>query len=234
MTDHWKTVLSAAILFGLPIIAGLTAGWTRSSGHDSRLGFWLLVFLLTVPSLVPIAIDSLSGFTLNPRHAMVCLIPIQAFLALGIFAMRKNVRTGILIGVSVVTVLSLENFYTNPAYSKEDARAASEFLNALEDDGLVILVLTYPTPIKRYYSGSAQIRGPNDVSFANERQLEAAINELASDHRTLAFVDLRAWHSRDSRQIQEFLTKAYPLIEAQEFHGISINTYDIQSELRGS
>jgi hypothetical protein len=165
ITRHAPAVALAALSFGILGGAGLIR-WLRG---DRRRRFWLLS--LIVPMLLAYFAASRNLKVFNPRYASVGLPAFAMLLADGAdFVRPRWLRIAAICGVAAISVVSLIQLQTRPAYWKEDARQATRILRAEMQPGDLVFVVGTLDPIYRYYWTG--LRGnPEYKRFVADREL---------------------------------------------------------------
>jgi uncharacterized membrane protein len=221
---YWMQISWAALIFLIPLSLGLLWCWKTSRRHDRR-EWWLMALMLTVPSLVPFALDGMTQMTLNPRHVLVCLIPYVGFLALGINSMVKPWATCSFLAIAAVSAISLSNLYWNPRYAKEDARGTATYLAGVADYNTPIFVASFHKPIKRYL-GSFRVYGPMRMPFPQSPDIESNLKALSANSTRFFFVDLRSEYFDPNGRIESTCNLLFNRLAERKFHGIRVVQYE--------
>jgi len=135
------------------LILGLVLYGARKTFQDNKAN--ILVFALFF--FLPISFMSLAAIvTFRPfhvRHVVPSLLPFIVFIALGIHSLQKRVLQNLCVGIFIViSGFSLNNYYFDNRYHREDNRGAANFLtmHSIEND-LVICRTPYTTTNLFYY-----------------------------------------------------------------------------------
>jgi mannosyltransferase len=217
----------APVLFLLMVIYGslLFSGWLAlRRWRNSRA---LLLLWVTVPILGVFGIAKLLNLFYDVRYVAMVFPAYVLFLAAGILRFRKVGIQLLLLGtVLAVHGVALANYYFNPRYAREDARAAGQFLESATKPGDTVLVVGALSSLSYYYTGSTPI-----IDFGSPDQpgqsLSERIRQVSAKGNRVWLVQIRPWQTDRTGKVKEALDRAYSLIEQQHFPGVDIFAYRI-------
>ncbi|MEW6606649.1 MAG: glycosyltransferase family 39 protein [bacterium] len=149
----WILVLFT-IIFVIIFIIGLI-----SLGEDKERLIFLLLYI-GIPILGAFLISQYSNnVTYNVRYVCMSLPAYYLILAKGIYSIkRKGYMISLILLVILCNSFSLNNYYFNEKYAKEDSRSVTKYIetNAISNDVILITSPSLMVPFNYYYSGCLQ------------------------------------------------------------------------------
>jgi mannosyltransferase len=217
----------APVLFLLMVIYGslLLSGWlSLRRWPNSRT---LLLLWVTVPILGVFGIAKLLNIFYDVRYVAMVLPAYVLFLAAGIVRFRKVSIQLLLLGtVLAVHGVALANYYFNPRYAREDARAAGQFLESATRPGDTVLVVGTLSSLSYYYKGNAPIVDFGDPDQASQ-SLSERLRQVSANRNRVWLVQIRPWQTDRPGKVKAALDRTYGLIEEQHFPGVDVFAYRI-------
>jgi len=139
-------IVVVAILFAIPLVAGLV----RVLRDETLRG--LIVPWLFVPPFLVLAMSFVTNVVYEVRYVLSSLPAFVIVLTAGLLSLRPSaLRTTVGTGVLACIIGSLENYYWNPLYDREDVRAAIHAIDVAEQrDSPVVVVGQINTPARWY------------------------------------------------------------------------------------
>lgn len=224
-----KTVIAAGVAFAVPLLVGVVGGLRSGVARERRAVMLLLVVMVVTPMGLFI-VDALGSSTMNPRHTIGVLVPYLGLVALGIVRLGRRWGALALAAIVVLSAMSLSNHYWNESYAKEDARGAAAYLDTIDGNDAVAVVLSYPYGIAHYYHGPMPLIGPSDLVELHGAALRADLRRLADHHHELVYVDLRAWHTDPEAHVRAACDALFSPVETRVFHGVTVVRYHVGSD----
>jgi uncharacterized membrane protein len=163
-----------AILISIAFAIVFFIGWRRARAVNTN---WVIVTLI-LWTLVPVAmmyIVSLSRPAYNPKFLLLATPPFFILVARGLstiypgvflYQRRSNWRNpfrylnlALAILVSAGPLTSLDNYYHNPKYARDDYRAVVQFIdaNARAGDGILVDAPAQIDVVRYYWRGNQQL-----------------------------------------------------------------------------
>lgn len=143
---HPLAIASVAAVFGILCASGIFR-WIRG---DDRRRFWLLC--LVVPIFIAYLVASRNVKVFNPRYLSVALPAFVLLLADGASSLRpRALAIAVASAAIILSVVSLIQLQTRPAYWKEDARAAAGILRGEMRPGDLVVAVGTLDPITCFY-----------------------------------------------------------------------------------
>jgi mannosyltransferase len=224
LTPHAPMLVSLGILYGGLLIAGLRA-LRRQRDLAVLLTLWVIVPLLGV-----FAIAKLLNVYYVVRYVALIFPAYIMILACGIASFHRAAIRLVLVGaVLSVHAAALANYYFDPSYAREDARAAAQFLTsrALSDD--LILVVGTVSSLPHYYKGGAPL-----VSFgtpdAGGGSPAHKLVELSAGRDRIWLVEIRPWQVDRAGKVKAALASAWTAVEERRFAGVDVYGYERRNE----
>jgi len=213
LADH-PEVGFVAILFGVPLVAGLVRVW-----RDPLAGPVLLPWLLLPPVLV-FALGLGTNVTYEVRYALASLPAYVMVLAAGIAALTPRiVSVGVFLGVLGCMMLSLGNHYWNPHYDREDVRAA---VNAIERGapGVPVVVVGQIDAAVRWYGRNLALEVMHQCD-PEPNGYDPLQREALDQASAIWILSGRDWTGEAQRCLTR-LGQAYELAAHERFKGVEL------------
>ncbi|MDX2168971.1 MAG: glycosyltransferase family 39 protein [Deltaproteobacteria bacterium] len=191
----WLPAL-AALAAAAAICAGLAWRARRAVDDAHRRLVRLLALTLAVGVVAQLAFAALSGFNWQPRHACALLLPLVLLAPLAVTAARgAAARAGALAlaALLVANGLSLAHYFGDPAYQRDDYRAAAAYLRGAAGPDTAVVVLWGRPELLAYYGAAGAIDGTLFGRGYLAQRLDAAVGA----HRDVLLVLNRAYYFDD-------------------------------------
>ncbi|MEZ5065217.1 MAG: glycosyltransferase family 39 protein [bacterium] len=222
LMPYLPVLLVGALAITMSVIQGFRAAATRG-----RLA--LLLTYSLVPLGLAILLASREIKTFHPRY-LVVLFPV--FLALLAAAWERGGRMGrIALGaVLVLALVSLGQNYWDPAYAKEDSRAAANLI--LEEgrpDDTVVVIYSF-RPFRWYYADRGH--GPARLLHAHKRflrtddELRAHVAEASDGSPRVWLVLSRWWDVAPEERIRRIFEESLTEEQRWSFPGVKVTLYE--------
>ena len=220
LVAHAPILVLLSVLYGGLLLAGL---WALRHRPDSGV---LLALWVIVPVLGVFAIAKLLNIYYVVRYVAIIFPAYMMILACGIASFRRVGIQFILVGaVLAVHGAALANYYFDPRYAREDARAAAQFLTsrALSQD--LILVVGTVSSLPHYYKGSSPLV-PFVTPNGRPRSPAEQVSELSAGRDRLWLVQIRPWQSDRAGRVKAALDSAWTTVEHRRFAGVDVYGYE--------
>jgi hypothetical protein len=210
--------LAAAVL----LLAGL-----RAAGVRGRLGF--LAALALVPLALAVLLAARDVKTFHPRYLIAFFPVFPALLAAGAVHGGRPARIAGIAVVALVAV-SLGRLWFDPAYAKEDSRAAARLVRENEQPGDAVVVIYSFRPFKHYFadtgSGRARLHHVHKRFLRTDRELGAHVEEASLGSGRVWLVLSRWWEVAPEQRIRDAFEARLTEAGRWEFPGIKVTLYD--------
>lgn len=160
---NWPTLLAALAVVSALVVSVLWSLRKQDAGAQAQSDRMLTVVLLAGFA----ASFGFAAFTrLNwlPRHSIFLLVPLWALLpviaprSLSV-SDRHNIRAIPLVGLVCLNVVSLQHYYDDPSFARDDYRAAAHYLAAADGAGSASVLLAGLPSLLAYYGDTGTIDG---------------------------------------------------------------------------
>jgi hypothetical protein len=131
----------------------------------------------------------------------------------------------VLSAVLLVNGISLGNYYFNPRYAREDARAAAEHLESAARPDDRILVVGNATALRHYYIGKVAIEGWSGVDQDGQVSTEDGVVQPNGICGRVWLVEIRPWERDAKGMAKATLGEVHELIGSEKFPGVDIYAY---------
>lgn len=240
VAQHWRELAVFVVISTLlawQIVGGLRGGgWT---GHH-KYGVRLIVF----STAAYICLCLLLVFTANqnwlPRHAFA----LHIFLALllptaaaspDVSRRIKQLRLISLLGLLVLNLWSLKNYYYEPTHWRDDYRGVASYLKEQWSQGRPAVMLLGKVSVLRHYGDQFTVDGGSFDRSLMPLQIRAATHNakevLIVVNREFAFESedgyVRGWEPRGL--VVSMMSSDYKLLERMTFHYFTIYRFALQT-----
>jgi len=159
----------------------------------------------------------------NVRYVMVALPWLLMLTAYGLGQMPRRVGSVITLWLAGLALWSLGGYYWNPAYAKEDLRAAAAWVSSAEEGASTVLVPVVTSVFDFYYDGPAEV-----LDTFQEPKLRRVEDGLDLVDRRLAgrdalwLVESRPWYFDPDGVLPLALARRGHLRLARDLPGVRI------------
>lgn len=223
----------ATLLPHLPVLllgAG-AAGWAlyqglRRASAAGRLTFVLTLMLVPLGLLVLLASREIKTF--HPRY-LVVFFPVLISLIAAAWVAGGRVTRGAVALVGLLALVALGQHYFDPAYGKEDSRAAAQLIldeGAPEDSVVVIYSFR---PFRWYYhagGGEARLHHVHKRFLRTDEEFRAHVAEVQDGADRVWLVLSRWWDVAPEDRIRRLFEESLDERERWEFPGVKVTLYD--------
>lgn len=221
----------AAVLVpgGAALAVGALLGLRRAAARG-RLPIVLAV--VGIPLALAVALAAREVKTFHPRYLMVTFPVFLALLVAGWGSGPLGRGAGIL--ALALAALSLGNHYFNPAYTKEDSRAAARMVAENERPGDSVVVIYSFRPFRHYFAdtgtGKAPLHHVHKSFLLTDEQMLAHVEEAREGSRRVWLVLSRWWDVAPEPRIREAFAHGLREVERWSFPGIKVTLFEVVPE----
>jgi uncharacterized membrane protein len=219
LMPHAPTLIILGGLFGSLFLIGLVTLW-RQPDVGRFLTLWI-----AVPIIGTLSVSVFTSMAYNARYVSMVFPAFVIILAAGIVSFRRPViQKAFMAAVLVVHGVALANYYFNPVYSREDTRAAIQYLESEVGPRDVVLGVGNVNGLKYYSRGNLPIARLSKQPKSNSSMADE-VQQLSKNHDRLWLVEIRPWQQDPTGKVKAALNVAYNLIEQKQFPGVDIYCY---------
>jgi hypothetical protein len=222
LLSHAPTLVGCGILFGGLFLVGLTA----IRRHPEVRKFLILWMCIPLAGVLVMTVITNLGY--NVRYVAMTFPVYVMILAVGIARFRRLWFQLILMAAVLGSnSLALANYYFDPQYAREDARAAAQYLEAVVQPQDVILAVGTTTPLKFYFRKDIPIVTLGGLRKSDRQMMAKRLQEFSKEYSRLWLVEMRVWQHDPQGKVKAVLSDTYPLIEQKQLPGVSIYAYQL-------
>jgi 4-amino-4-deoxy-L-arabinose transferase-like glycosyltransferase len=219
---HW--VILASVAFVIPAIVGLR----KMIGEDARL-LCLLLLMIAIP-LLAVAVLSLRNIRVfTPRYALVAFPAYAMIVGRGLSAITRSRWWPFTLLFVALLGVSLYNYFSVPAYAKDDARAVAGTIkeNFGSEDAIVAIYAS--APLAHYLDGFADVEtfGANDMESGKTMKTRCAAIAAGGERVWLSLC--REWQVDPDGVIHGWFEENMALARSFEFPGMRLYLYEKRS-----
>lgn len=220
LIPYWWILLPIFIIFSLTFMNGLL--FIRKYPEK----FLLVILLLLVPIISVIMLVLVKNMPLNVRYTLTAFPAFIVILSLGIAGFKsKMTRFIICLLVVLAFAYSLNNYYFNEKYAKEDSRTAARYITMNSEPHDLILITSATGSFNYYYKGDLTITGLYADEMISKKKMQRTIEKKARGYNRIWLVLFRIWEVDSSDMIQDYFSANYDLISKKTFPGIEVFLY---------
>ena len=179
--------------------------------------------LFIVPLILPVAVTLVSRIDFNARYAVTAFPAYELILAIGLVSLRPTAlrycSTAVLV---ILTGISLVQYYSDPSYAKEDARAAYQVVRDRLEKGDCVLVLGVNSAYRYYEEPPFRSEWMDFRSPERASRTEATLATRAQECRRLWFVSGREWEADPSGLALPCIEKYFERVDEKRLPGIRV------------
>jgi mannosyltransferase len=220
---HW--IALAAAMFAIPGIVGV-----RSLARTRPNLLLLLIIWIAVPFLAIIVLVARNVKVFTPRYALVAFPSYAFVIGQGLSVISKSRFWILTVLFAGLLGISIHNYFSSPAYAKDDARAAATMIAEGIREGDAVVGVFTAEPLMHYLKGISEVevfgaddlRSPEDV---------AARCRSISDGAGRVWLSLcREWLVDPGGDIRRWFDENMDLVDSHTFPGIRLRLYQERSE----
>lgn len=191
----------------------------------------LVLIVVGVPLLLVIVLAVREVKTFHPRYLMVTFPFVLAMLVAGWQRGVVGRAAGIL--ALALALMALGNLYFDPAYGKEDSRAAARLIREQEQPGDSVVVIYSFRPFRHYFSdtadGHARLFHVHKRFLQTDEQMRAHVADAAEGSRRVWLVLSRWWDVAPESRIRAAFERSLHEVRRWSVPGIKITLYEVAS-----
>ena len=223
---------SGVLVFGFLLVATLVVAGAVVLWKAHRTAFYFattsLGMFLGTAALMNVLNPEVP---LNPRYVLPAILPLMVLILAGSGAAISGLQWQRWLGLAFLLTVSgsLANHYLNPAYERDDLRAAAEFLEQLEPPPEKVLVCgSYLTEVfKHYYQDAIPVEGVSGpLRHESARALPPLYDTLSGLGR-FALVYSRPDHGDRDRVLPDAFRSRYRLLHHQHWTGVDLYVFEV-------
>ncbi len=220
---HW--IIIAAVLFGVPAVAGIR----RLLQTNPSLTF-LLVLWLALPMITVIVLVARNIRVFTPRYALVAVPAYALVIGQGLSVLSKSRFWVLVPAFTCILGISIYNYFGSPAYAKDDARSAARVIRENIKDGDAVVGIFTTEPLSHYLEGTATVEtfGAGDVRSPERMRERCRIVASGADRVWLSLC--REWVIDPGGHVNRWFDENLDLADSYRFPGIRLYLYDNRSE----
>ena len=218
--DHLPWVVSAIVIFTIPVVVGI-----RRLARGSGELLFLLLLWLGIPIMAASALGLRNVQAFTPRYALVSVVPYTLIVGRGLAEITKSRWWFLTIVFAGLLGISLYNYFLEPAYGKDDARAAAHTISKNLVEGDAVVGFFGARPVMHYLGDLAE------VEILEGRDMESR-ETVATRCAGIAEASERVWLNlcRDrvadpEGMVQRWFDDNMVLARTFEFTGIRLRLY---------
>jgi mannosyltransferase len=239
---HLRFVIPVALVFGALLVIGLVQVFRRN-----REVFWVASGWLLAPLALAVLGALVTVHPFNVRYAILSFPAFAILLTYGVAALGSP--RGKLVGLlalSFVSAISLQNYYWNEEYHRDNNRAAGHYLAQHAQPGdLVVASAPYTVASLQYYAGRDDVRfvgypqrPPRTALLRDEGEAARWVNpQLVSKHmpdligeRQEFWLFLsRTYHSDPSGHLPAYFDEHFERLNESSWKGTRLILYSRRS-----
>jgi uncharacterized membrane protein len=225
---NWPTLVAALAIASALAVSVLWSLSKQRPGAQAQSDRMLAVVLL-VGFAASFGLAAATQMIWLPRHSIFLLVPLWALLPISAprfvsLTDRHNIRAIPLVALVCLNGLSLQHYYFDPRFARDDYRAAAHYLAAANGAGSATVLLTGEPSLLAYYGDSETIDGrsvPHDhiaryliSSWRGHRSVLVALNR---DYM---------WDPAGIQQVDVAMTSCgFSVVAEKTFTNFAIHTY---------
>ncbi len=222
LKEYWFWIVWVGLVFGFLSVAGFFNLLRGRGVHALQAALYI-----ALPLVLLLAICWQNAKPFNVRYILVSLPAYVCLVAAGMQALPGVWKKTAAVLVFLTFAVSLENFYFNPRYAKEDVRGAAGYVEAnISDDGCV-LVPTVTEVFQHYFKKQnpvslvgAPLGTPRDV-------LDERLRRHLDGCRVVWYVRSREWDNDPEGELLVALGRMFrETARMDELTGVEIRKYE--------
>jgi mannosyltransferase len=219
---HW--IVLAALVFAIPGIAGIRSLLRTRPGL-----FVLLVIWIAVPFLATFLLVMRNVKVFTPRYTLVAF-PAYAFLiGQGLSVLSRSRYWFFTLIFAGFLSVSIYNYFSSPAYAKDDARAAAATIAEGIQEGDVVVGVFTAEPLMHYLGDVSKVKvfGAGDLRTPEDMAKRCRSMSEGADRVWLSLC--REWIVDPGGNILQWFDENMDLMATHAFPGIRLRLYEKRS-----
>jgi mannosyltransferase len=241
---HLPLVLPLALLFGALVLAGLVHAFNRS-----REVFWVAAGWLLAPLALAVVGSLVTVHPFNVRYMILSFPAFVILLTYGVAAFGSvRWKMGGLLALTIVSVVSLHQYYGDEEYHRDNNRDAGHYLAAHGRPGdLLVASAPYTIASLKYYFGredvqfvgyperpkrTAMLRGEEPGGrWVNPQLVSRDMPELIGDRDRVWLFLSRTFHSDPWGHLPAFFDEHFERTQESSWNGTRLILYTRRSPI---
>ena len=218
---HAFAILWVGLLFGFLLIKGLIYQYHR---QDKNRLIELLIYLIT-PLLLTLLLCWQNAKAFNVRYVFFALAPFLCLVAAGLEAVSGRGKLLLSAAVLISLLVSLENYYFDSRFAKEDVRGAAAWLDGRARPGECILVPTVREVFEFYYHRDNPVFELWAPQNTPKQTIEKRLDSLFARCDSFWYLRTREWVNDPEGTVLAILLEHGQIEQAIEFNGVKLIQY---------
>jgi len=231
-SDRWGAVRANAgwivlgcVVLAIPVVAGILALYRVDGNLLTLLTVWAVVPVLAAAMLSAVGLKAF-----NARYGLVALPACALLAGRGLAAITRTRFWPFVLAFAALTCVSLYNYFTVPAYQKEDARAAARFIRENIRGGDVVVAAYTGEALEHYLKGTAQVGFFEARDIVSAEAMEARCREIADQGERVWLALCREWMIDKRGVIKTWFDSNRTAVAHGDFPGIRVYLYQGRGE----
>lgn len=224
LLPHLPVVALGAAAIAVPLLSGL-----RVARERGRVG--LIAALAGVPVALAVLLAARDVKTFHPRYLIAFFPLFVSILAAGWLRRSRAVRVSGVVAAGLVAI-SLGQLYFDPAYAKEDTRAAAHLVLEQERPGDSVVVIYAWRPFRYYFSdtaaGKAPLHAVHKRFLKTDADLQHHVADVSAGAQRVWLVLARWWDVAPESRIRHAFEAQLSEERRWEFPGVKVTLYDVR------
>ena len=237
LLDYWPALTVFALVAVALVVAGVVALRRGRPTATQRHQTTVLAVALAVSYVLMVGFTVVTRLNWQPRHSFFLVVPVALLVPLPVMAwgaggddtVRAAARrwrpaaAALLVALAALNVYSLAHYYADPAYARDDYRAAARYISSASGPGRPAVLLNGVIQLLQYYGAGSVVNGVG----ADQTALPARVAALTGDAGSVVLVVNRQsswWKQPES--IAAAMSPDYRLVRTVDFPYFSIYTFD--------
>ncbi|HEY0777689.1 MAG TPA: glycosyltransferase family 39 protein [Gemmatirosa sp.] len=227
-------VARAAAPLVVPVLlaaAALLALGVRSTWRCSPRALLALTTYAGVPVAMAVAGSIWARYPYNVRYVVLAFPAFVVLLAAGVAALRRAWASGVAATAAcTLSAVSLQHYYSDARYAREDNRGASAFIARVGNAGRdpIVVSAAYTAPVLVYYSRGRSLRVlpfATDALGSDTAAMAAAAARLVGAAPRLSLFLSRTYDRDDARVLRRYLNACFVPDAAYHGPGVEVIHY---------
>jgi hypothetical protein len=215
-----RSVAIGALFFAPLFFFGL---WSLRRNRDT---FVLLILHLCIPFVgACLAVLFMPQLSFNVRYVSMALPAYHLLLAKGLLSFSsRNIRWIFLVGILILILISLNNYYFKNRYDKENYRLVAEIIDQNGRPGDVILV-THMRPFRYYYKGNLMV---HNLLWSPAFYRKMMADQVRGFERAWLVMS-REWGADPQGKMKNIIRGNFPAVQETTFSNIYLGLFDLDA-----
>lgn len=225
---NWPTLLAALGVASAAAVSVLYSMRKQPAGAQAQSDRMLAIALLAGFAAC-LGFAAVNHMIWLPRHSIFLLAPLWALLPVSAPASAslsdpRNTRAIPLVALVCLNLVSLQHYYFDPTFARDDYRAAAHYLGAADAEGSTSVMLTGEPSLLGYYGAANTIDG----RFFPHDHIASNLISIGRGHQSVLVAMNREyiWDRSGIQQVDEAMASCgFSVTVAKTFTNFVIHTY---------